>query len=114
MLNFPNESRSYDATRNAVRFWGYDGALEVSFFVTEAALRHLQPAAAADETGCLRTFGSNRARVLGAAARVYSRGQKGRTKLRLGTYDGGMWDDSAQRTYRLVEGSWFKGPRRPP
>jgi len=27
-LMFPNESRSYDATRRAVRFWGYDHAME--------------------------------------------------------------------------------------
>jgi hypothetical protein len=41
-LNFTNQSRSYDATRHAVRFWGYDGALEVSFFVTDDALRRLE------------------------------------------------------------------------
>ena len=29
-LDFPNESRSYDAKRNLVRFWGYDSALEIS------------------------------------------------------------------------------------
>ena len=41
-LNFTNQSRSYDATRQAVRFWGYDGAREVSFFVTDDALRRLE------------------------------------------------------------------------
>jgi len=30
-LNFPNQSRSYDATLRAVRFWGHDGAMEASF-----------------------------------------------------------------------------------
>ncbi len=44
-LNFTNESRSYDATRHAVRFWGYDGSREVSFFVTEDALRRLEAGA---------------------------------------------------------------------
>ena len=37
-LKFPNSSRSYDATRHAVRFWGYDTAMEWSFFVTAEAL----------------------------------------------------------------------------
>ena len=37
-LSFPNKSRAFDATRRAVRFWGYDSAMEVAFFVTEDAL----------------------------------------------------------------------------
>jgi hypothetical protein len=76
-LNFTNQSRSYDATRQAVRFWGYDGAREVSFFVTEDALRRLQPTASADETDFLAAFEAHRDRVLRAAARVYARGRKG-------------------------------------
>src|SRR5215211_9434717 len=76
-LNFTNQSRSYDATRHAVRFWGYDGAREVSFFVTEDALRRLQPGASADETSLLAVFEAHHDRVLGAAARVYARGRKG-------------------------------------
>ena len=76
-LNFTNQSRSYDATRQAVRFWGYDGAREVSFFVTEDALRRLQPTASADETGFLAAFEAHRDHVLRAAARVYARGRKG-------------------------------------
>ena len=31
-LNFPNQSRSYDATLRAVRFWGHDGPMEAAFF----------------------------------------------------------------------------------
>jgi Protein of unknown function (DUF1488) len=30
-LGFPNQSRFYDATRLAVRFWGHDSAMEASF-----------------------------------------------------------------------------------
>ena len=41
-LNFPNASRSYDSTRRAVRFWGYDSAMETSFFVLADALRHVR------------------------------------------------------------------------
>jgi hypothetical protein len=42
-LNFPNRSRFYDSTRRAVRFWGHGTAMEASFFVTEDALRRVQP-----------------------------------------------------------------------
>ena len=76
-MNFTNQSRSYDATRQAVRFWGYDGALEVSFFVTDDALRRLEPGAPVDETSFLAAFEAHRDRVLQAAARVYARGRKG-------------------------------------
>jgi len=30
-LIFPNDSRSYDVTREAVRFWGYVSSIEYSF-----------------------------------------------------------------------------------
>jgi Protein of unknown function (DUF1488) len=42
-INFPNHTRSYDATRGAVRFWGYDSAMETSFFVSEEALKRIRP-----------------------------------------------------------------------
>ena len=42
-LSFRNKSRAFDATRRAVRFWGYDSAMEVAFFVTEDALKRVQP-----------------------------------------------------------------------
>jgi Protein of unknown function (DUF1488) len=43
---FPNGSRSYDSTRLAVRFWGYDQSMEVPFFISAAVLGALQPAIA--------------------------------------------------------------------
>jgi hypothetical protein len=76
-LSFPNRSRAYDATRRAVRFWGHDGALEASFFVTEEALQCLQPDVALDEAGFLRVFDANRDVIHAAAALVYARGRKG-------------------------------------
>jgi hypothetical protein len=42
-LSFPNQSRSFDATRRGVRFWGYDTAMEAAFFVGEEALKRVQP-----------------------------------------------------------------------
>jgi uncharacterized protein DUF1488 len=80
-LMFPNQSRSYDATRRAVRFWGHDSAMEWSFFVTEDALRQVDPAVAGDEAGMLGAFDSHRDRIYVAASRAYSRGRKGSYEL---------------------------------
>ena len=80
-LEFPNSSRSYDATRHAVRFWGYDTAMEWSFFVTAEALKHLNPAMSEDETSMLAAFDSSRDRICVAAARLYARGRKGSYEL---------------------------------
>jgi hypothetical protein len=76
-LNFPNESRSYDNARHAVRFWGNDSAMEASFFVTADALRYLQPALRPDEISLLAAFDTNRDLICVAAAKVYARGKKG-------------------------------------
>jgi hypothetical protein len=80
-LNFPNFSRSYDSTRHAVRFWGYDSAMETSFFVLADALRRLQPGIPSDEAGLLRAFDSNRDRICATAAKLYKRGNKGSYEL---------------------------------
>jgi hypothetical protein len=77
VLSFPNHSRSYDPTRRVVRFWGYDSAMEVSFFINEDALTRIQPAARLDEEGFLNAFDSNRDLICAAAAKVYVRGSKG-------------------------------------
>ena len=80
-LMFANESRSYDATRHAVRFWGYDHAMEWSFFVTAEALKRVQPAMAQDEAGMLGAFDSNLGLIRAAAAKLYARGRKGSYEL---------------------------------
>jgi Protein of unknown function (DUF1488) len=76
-LSFPNQSRSYDARRRAVRFWGYDSAMEASFFVTEEALGQVQPGMRCDEAGLLGAFDANRDLICATAAKVYARGRKG-------------------------------------
>jgi Protein of unknown function (DUF1488) len=76
-LRFPNESRSYDATRHAVRFWGYDSAMEASFFIGEEALRHMQPGAARDEASLLRVFDANLDLIRATAVKVYGQRRKG-------------------------------------
>jgi Protein of unknown function (DUF1488) len=76
-LSFPNQSRFYDATRHAVRFWGHDSAMEAVFFVTEDALKRVQPGMRLDEAGVLSAFDANRDLIHAAAAKVYARGRRG-------------------------------------
>jgi hypothetical protein len=76
-LHFPNQNRAFDATRHAVRFWGHDGAMEGAFFVTEDALKKIQPDMRRDEAGLLRAFDRNRDRIYAAAVKVYGRARKG-------------------------------------
>jgi hypothetical protein len=80
-IGFPNASRCYDATRNAVRFWGHDQSMETSFFISAEALQQLMPEAAFNEIALLEAFDRNRARICAAAARIYGDGRKG------GSYD---------------------------
>jgi hypothetical protein len=76
-LNFPNQSRFFDSTRRAVRFWGHDTAMEASFFVTEDALKQVQPDVRLDEAGLLSAFDTNRELIYATASKVYARGRKG-------------------------------------
>jgi hypothetical protein len=76
-LHFPNQSRSFDATRRAVRFWGHDGAMEGSFFVGEDSLKKIQPDMQPDEDGFLSAFDRNRELIYAAALKVYGRYRKG-------------------------------------
>jgi hypothetical protein len=80
-LGFPNQSRSFDATRSAVRFWGHDSAMEASFFVTDDALRRIAPGMHFDEDGCLSAFDLNRKLIYAVAAKVYGRGRRGSYEL---------------------------------
>lgn len=76
-LNFPNGSRSYDARRNLVRFWGYDSAVEISFFVEVGALCKLNPQTSNAEAGYLETFDAALDRIQESARTAYARGRKG-------------------------------------
>jgi hypothetical protein len=86
VINFPNHSRSYDRTRRAVRFWGADSAIEVSFFVNDDALITIQPGTSLDEVGFLSAFDANRDLICAAAARIYVRGKKGSYDLGAGDF----------------------------
>jgi hypothetical protein len=65
-LIFPNRSRSFDDTKNAVRFSGYDGMFEVKFLVEAAALN------STNETGCLNAFDNSRTAIQKAATKLYA------------------------------------------
>jgi hypothetical protein len=75
-LSFPNPSRSFDAGKNRVRFWGYDNAIEVSFFVETDALKRLCPEMGSAEKGFLQAFDAERNRIHEVADKVYVRGGK--------------------------------------
>ncbi len=76
-LQFPNSSRSYDETRRAVRFWGYDSVVERLFVIGEEALKRLSPGISSDEAGLLRAFDANVRVIQKTAVKVYGQGRKG-------------------------------------
>jgi hypothetical protein len=76
-LSFPNPSRSFDASSSRVLFWGYDGAIEVSFFVEADALKRLFPEMDSAETGLLNAFDAARTRIHEVANKAYVGGSKG-------------------------------------
>ena len=76
-VTFPNQSRSYDRTRDAIRFWGHQSAMEYSFFITAGALLRLQPGLQRSEVGLLEVFDANRELICRIAARVHARGPQG-------------------------------------
>ncbi len=78
-LNFPNPSRSFDESGERIRFWGYDRAIEVSFFVEGEALKRLCPDMGTAETGFLQAFDQVRSRIHEVADKVYVRGGHGKS-----------------------------------
>lgn len=67
-LHFPNCSRSYDRTRQRVRFTGYDGMITVPFVVDNDAL---QLPAATTEDRALAAFDAARAAIYDVAKQAY-------------------------------------------
>lgn len=74
-IEFPNASRSFEGAKKRVRFWGYDDAIEITFFVDAEALARLQPDVDGSETGYLSAFDASRERIQSIAARCYERGK---------------------------------------
>lgn len=76
-LNFSNPSRSYDENHQRVRFWGYDSALEVEFFVELDALKKLCPKMTADEDSLLDAFDASLKQIHHAAEKIHQHNGKG-------------------------------------
>jgi hypothetical protein len=76
-IEFPNPSRRYDTTRHCVRFSGYDGALEKSFFVEEEAIWLLDANARKDGAALLEAFDRHRERICDVASRAYRKRREG-------------------------------------
>jgi hypothetical protein len=51
--------------------------MEASFFVTEDALKQVQPDMRFDEAGLLSAFDTHRDLIYATASKVYARGRKG-------------------------------------
>ncbi|MGL4285380.1 MAG: DUF1488 domain-containing protein [Phreatobacter sp.] len=75
-ISFPNASRSFDAARRSISFWGYDSTFEFTFHIGEDALRSLNPDIRGDETSMLGVFDAHRGRIQAAAGVVYGRGRQ--------------------------------------
>jgi len=80
-LAFPNSSRSFDARRRAICFWGYDSAFEIAFYVDAEVMYRLSPQCTNDEASLLHTFDVHRARIEAAAGAIYARGRQSFCRL---------------------------------
>ncbi|MGD8642474.1 MAG: DUF1488 domain-containing protein [Gammaproteobacteria bacterium] len=80
-LSFLNPSRSFDASKSRVQFWGYDRTIEISFFVEAGALKRLCPEINSGETDFLQAFDSARDRIVEVAEQIYASGRKRRFAL---------------------------------
>lgn len=82
-LNFLNPSRSYDATRNVVCFWGHESQFEVAFQIDADALNRISSDVRKDEASLLRAFDGNRGQIEKIAGRAFSRKRQGFYRLSL-------------------------------
>jgi hypothetical protein len=78
VLNFPNPSRTYDASRHCVCFWGYDNSREITFLVDDSVLTKLNANIGSDEPALLAAFDRNRERILSLARIAYKGGPQNR------------------------------------
>jgi len=87
MLTFLNPSRSFDASKSRVQFWGYDSTIEISFFVEAGALKQLCPEINNAEMDFLQAFDTARNRIIEVAEDIYASGKKRRFALVLTAKD---------------------------
>ena len=82
-LNFPNASRSFDASRNQICFWGYDKTIEISCYMGVDALQRIDKEVSLVETDLLRSFDAGLEQIHKVASKIYSSGKSryGRYKI---------------------------------
>jgi len=68
--HFPNPIRSYDPDSSRILFWGYDKAMEFSFYLETAALKRLYPEMSNVEPEFLKAFDTARERICEVANKV--------------------------------------------
>lgn len=72
-LNFPNLSRCFESKQNRIRFWGYDSAMEVTFFLQVETLVEICPGTGRTEADLLGAFDSVVEQIRRVACKVYGR-----------------------------------------
>jgi len=75
-LDFLNDARSYDPSRQCVSFWGHDSAFEVTFRLDHAALSRFAGQESLSEPIALQAFDANLVRIRNAARKLYKGPQK--------------------------------------
>lgn len=72
-MSFPNKSRNYQANARRIRFSGYDGMFEISFFIEVDVLSRVFGGKMTDEGDYLSGFDSGRVAIIKAAQKACSR-----------------------------------------
>jgi predicted component of viral defense system (DUF524 family) len=75
-ITFENPNRRFDESINCMRFSGYDGAIEVSFFLKVEALVKLCPQLNETEAEILQAFDLRLQKIHKAASKVYGQNRK--------------------------------------
>jgi hypothetical protein len=75
-LEFLNDNRSYDETRQSVSFWGHDSAFEVTFRLDHTALSRLAGQQQLTEPAALKAFDANLDHIRKIARQLYRGGSK--------------------------------------
>ncbi len=70
-LEFLNDTRSYDDSRQCVSFWGYDSAFEVMFRLDHTALSSFAGQQQLSEPTALKAFDANLDQIRKAAHKLY-------------------------------------------
>jgi hypothetical protein len=82
-ISFPHLARSFDDKNRWVRFTGYDGMLEIKFYLATEVLASEKSHRNASEGEYLTSFDALRPRILKAATSAYARNRSSTIMLDL-------------------------------